>query len=409
MLLLISFLVILTLNCNTKTENTTEDTCFYLFDGTDARQWRGFKSDSLPSNWVVKDSMLITLGYGGDMGGDIITKEMFEDFDLSLEWAIAEQGNSGVFFNVLEGDYPTVYATGPEYQLLDDVNFPEPLDEWQKTAANYAMHVADKKNKKLMPVGKFNSSRIRVQDGHVTHWLNGSKVVEYHLWTDNWKDHVNNSKWKDYPGYGLARRGHIGLQDHGSMVKFRKIKIKDLTDKGKSIFNGKDLTGWNVHGTEKWYVDSGELVCESGPDKQYGYLSTDKKYGNFILRLKFRQESDGNSGVFFRSVLDGINIKGWQVEVAPEGKETGGIYESGGRGWLAMIPDEKEDVLKPGLWNDMIIKVKDDRVMVWLNNELMTDLKDEKIGEGSGVIALQIHSGEDVKIRWKDIYIREIQ
>ena len=99
------------------------------------------------------------------------------------------------------------------------------------------------------------------------------------------------------------------------------------------LFNGKDLTGWTIHGTEKWYVEKGELVCESGPDKQYGYLSTKNSYKNFELSVQFKQEANGNSGVFFRSSIEGVKISGWQVEVAPLNKHTGGIYESYGRGW----------------------------------------------------------------------------
>ena len=92
----------------------------------------------------------------------------------------------------------------------------------------------------------------------------------------------------------------------------------------KKLFNGKDLTGWTRHGTEKWYVENGELICESGPDKQYGYLSTDKAYQNFILDLQFKLEANGNSGVFFRSGIEGTKISGWQVEVAPPDHHTGG-------------------------------------------------------------------------------------
>jgi len=108
------------------------------------------------------------------------------------------------------------------------------------------------------------------------------------------------------------------------------------------IFNGKDLTGWTVHGTEKWYVKNKELVCESGPDKAYGYLSTDKSYKNFELTLQFKQEANGNSGVFIRSSIEGVKISGWQVEVAPAGQHTGGIYESYGRGWLIQPKPEDE-------------------------------------------------------------------
>jgi hypothetical protein len=378
-----------------------------LFDGETTNGWRGFNKSTLPEGWKVEDECFVTIGKGGDLGGDVITESEYEDFELSLEWKMSKGGNSGIFFHVLEGNYSAIYATGPEYQLLDDVGFPTKVEKWQMTGANYAMHNASD-NKKLMPVGEFNSSRIKVKDGHVEHWLNGEMIVEYDLWSDDWKQRVQNCKWKDYPGYGLARKGHIGLQDHGSKIMFRNIKIRDLTDLGQPIFNSKNLDGWNIHGTEKWYVENGELVCESGPDKKYGYLATDKKYKDVIIHLKFLQEADGNSGVFFRSSLDGTKISGWQVEVAPKGNDTGGIYESYGRGWLHQIPDEKENILKPNDWNEMVILVKGDRVITWLNGEMMTDLTDQKIGEANGVIALQIHSGGGIKVRWKDLYAREL-
>src|SRR5688500_13397843 len=122
---------------------------------------------------------------------------------------------------------------------------------------------------------------------------------------------------------------------------------------GKKLFNGKDLTGWNVHGTEKWYVENGELVCESGPDKKYGYLSTEKRYDNFMLDLDIKLEANGNSGVFMRSNIDGTKISGWQVEVAPPNSSTGGIYESYGREWLIKPSAEAENALKPTDWNHM--------------------------------------------------------
>ena len=390
---------------NTLTDQEKSDNWILLFDGKTTNGWRNFKQNSI-SGWEVQQGNLVGLGKGGDLGGDIITKQQFEDFELYFEWAIDKAGNSGVLYRVLESNYPTVYATGPEFQVLDDIGFPDKLEEVQKAAANYAMHIAE--DKTLKPVGEFNTSRIIVKDGEVQHWLNDKKVVNYKLWTDDWKKRVQESKWKDYPAYGTALKGHISLQDHGSIVKYRNIKIRDLTESGDKLFNGKDLEGWEIHGTEKWYVENGELICESGPDKKYGYLSTTKSYKDFILRLRFKQEADGNSGVFFRSSLDGIKISGWQVEVAPKGKDTGGIYESYGRGWLWQIPENRENVLIENDWNDLVIKVVGDRVMVWLNNELMTDLSDEKIGKAVGSVALQIHDGGGIKVRWKDIYIREL-
>jgi len=177
----------------------------------------------------------------------------------------------------------------------------------------------------------------------------------------------------------------------------------------KSLFNGKDLTGWTIHGTEKWYVENGELVCESGPDKKYGYLSTNRSYKNFILSLNFKLEANGNSGVFIRSGIEGTKISGWQVEVAPPNLHTGGIYESYGRGWLIQPQPADENVLKATEWNHMKIQVKGDEVTTWLNDKQMVYLKDEKIGAGMGFIALQIHDGGGIKVRWKDIKIKQLK
>ena len=175
-----------------------------------------------------------------------------------------------------------------------------------------------------------------------------------------------------------------------------------------SLFNGVDLSGWTIHGTEKWYVEDGDLVCENGSDNEYGYLSTDEYYDDFILTLEYKQESNGNSGVFFRSTLDGIIINGWQVEISPPGHDTGGIYESYGRGWLIKPDPIKDKSLKYGDWNSMKIMVKGDNVKTWLNGVEMIHIKDQKIGEGKGSIALQIHAGDDVKVRWRNIKLEKL-
>jgi hypothetical protein len=182
-----------------------------------------------------------------------------------------------------------------------------------------------------------------------------------------------------------------------------------FSQKTQSLFNGKNLDGWAIHGTEKWYVDNGELVCESGPDKQYGYLSTNKKYKDFEFSVRFKQEANGNSGVFFRSGIEGVKISGWQVEVAPPNGHTGGIYESYGRGWLIQPKAEDQKRLKPGEWNELKILVKGDEVTTWLNGHQMIYFKDEKIGQGEGFIALQIHDGGGIKVRWKDFTIKELK
>lgn len=174
------------------------------------------------------------------------------------------------------------------------------------------------------------------------------------------------------------------------------------------LFNGDDLDGWKIHGTEKWYVEDGDLICESGPDKQYGYLSTKEFYKDFELSLDFKQEANGNSGVFIRSTVEVTIVSGWQVEVAPPGNNSGGIYESYGRGWLIKPKKEKDKALKMGEWNNLKIRVKGDQVISWINGIEMVNFNDEKIGKGEGSIVLQIHDGGGIKVKWKNILLTKI-
>ena len=176
-----------------------------------------------------------------------------------------------------------------------------------------------------------------------------------------------------------------------------------------SLFNGKNLDGWQNHGSEKWYVENGEMICESGPKAEYGYLSTVDYYDDFELYVDFKQEANGNSGIFFRSTVEGTKVSGWQVEVAPPGSNSGGIYESYGRGWLIKPDASKDSALKMGEWNTMKIEAIGPKVTTWLNGVEMISITDEKIGEGKGSIALQIHDGGGIKVKWKNLKIRSIK
>jgi hypothetical protein len=180
-----------------------------------------------------------------------------------------------------------------------------------------------------------------------------------------------------------------------------------------SLFNGRDLTGWKNNGQEKWIVENGTILCESTANK-YGYLTTEKSFRDFDLRLKFKSEALGNSGVFFHSHITGIDpehgpdIEGMQVEVDPSvGKHTGGLYESGGRGWVAMPTPEGEQALKAGEWNDLNVSVRGNHIVTQLNGVKIADYNDPSPKFSEGVIGLQIHTGGGVKMRWKDIYIKE--
>jgi len=182
-----------------------------------------------------------------------------------------------------------------------------------------------------------------------------------------------------------------------------------FSQKKQKLFNGKNLDGWQIIGTEKWYVEKGLLVCESGPDKGYGYLATTKSFKNFDLSLEFLQQANGNSGVFFHSTFEGTKVAGWQVEVAPPGHDTGGIYESYKRGWLIKPDKSKDSILKMGKWNTMRIVVKDNRVVTYLNGTMMVDYTDDAIGSVQGAIALQIHDGGDINVKWRKLVLQEIE
>ncbi|MDX1941727.1 MAG: DUF1080 domain-containing protein [Saprospiraceae bacterium] len=237
--LLFLILTIAIISCNnasktpteteTPTETTTAKEPISLFDGQTLKGWHGFNKTGEITNWMVEDGAMVCLGAAeGDIGGDIVSDAEYENFELSWEWKVTPGGNSGVMYHVIEDPkYKAPYETGPEYQMIDDVGFPEKLEEWQKTAADYAMYTTNDK-KKVMPVGEWNSSKIVFDKGHVEHWLNGEKVIEFTAWDDAWMKLKTEGKWKDFPDYGSAKKGRIALQDHGNKVYFKNIIIREL-------------------------------------------------------------------------------------------------------------------------------------------------------------------------------------
>jgi len=195
-----------------------------LFDGKSTNAWRGFKQDSFPEKvWKVEDGTLRTI-VGGE-SRDIITREKYGDFELKLEWKISPGGNSGIIYLVSE-DFDQTYQTGPEMQVLDDAKHRDGKDPKTSAGALYALIAPV--NKVLKPVGGWNRVRITVHNGHVEHWLNGKKVLEYELGSEQLKPLIAASKFKEFPRFAQNREGHIALQYHGDEVWYRKIKIRSL-------------------------------------------------------------------------------------------------------------------------------------------------------------------------------------
>ena len=195
-----------------------------LTSGTGA--WRDYGQQSLSPGWTYDaTTRVLTRSAGGGSGGGIITKEQYEDFELELEWKVGPRGNSGVFYRVTEGP-AVIYHNAPEYQILDNAGHADGRNAITSAGANYGLNapISDV----TRPIGEWNETRIVVRGAHVEHWLNGTKVVEYQLWTPEWTAAVKASKFNQWPGYGLAKRGHIGLQDHGDVVSFRNIRVREI-------------------------------------------------------------------------------------------------------------------------------------------------------------------------------------
>jgi hypothetical protein len=212
---------------NVLTEQQKADGWVLLFDGTTMNGWRTFKN--LPNNsWEVADGALHCKPFvegGVNERADLITEEQYENFEFAFQWMISPQGNSGVMFRVSEA-YNEPYATGPEYQVLDDEGYPGEVRDVNFSGGNYDMHTPE--NRTLRPVGEWNDGKIVVNGDHVEHWLNGIKVVDYDLNSADWTARRDASKWKDFPAYATIKKGHLDLQDHGNEVWFRNLMIKVL-------------------------------------------------------------------------------------------------------------------------------------------------------------------------------------
>jgi len=209
---------------NTLTESEKKGGWKLLFDGKTINGWRTFKNNEQDS-WEVINGQMHTKKEGSSKHVDLITKDQYKDFELTVDWKVEKGANSGIIYHTLE-THDASYETGPEYQLIDDNGYEDKLENWQKSGADYAMHPPSSLAAK--PAGEYNRTRIVVKGDHVEHWLNGVKVADFHAWTPEWQKLKKEGKWKDYPDYGTSKTGYIALQDHGGGVWFKNVKIRKL-------------------------------------------------------------------------------------------------------------------------------------------------------------------------------------
>ncbi|HZE97318.1 MAG TPA: DUF1080 domain-containing protein [Planctomycetota bacterium] len=203
---------------NTLTEDEKKAGWKLLFDGKTTEGWKGYKKDKVSDGWKIVDGALSTKG----KSGDICTVEEFGDFEFQIDWKISPGSNSGIMYRVAE-THGAPYETGPEYQVLDDDKHPDGKNPLTSAGSIYAVYPPAKKTAK--PVGEWNRTKIVCKGPHVEHWLNGEKVAEAEIGSEDWNTRVAKSKWAKVTSYGKETKGKIDLQDHGDAVEYKNIKI----------------------------------------------------------------------------------------------------------------------------------------------------------------------------------------
>lgn len=379
-----------------------------LFDGETWEGWRGYRNEAPPEKgWTIEDGSLHVNAGGG--GGDIVTDAVFEDFELSLEFKVANAANSGIIYRVDESQ-PYPWMTGPEFQILHDAASHENQFPSHTVGSVYDLYIADQ-DKPVKPAGEWNHARIRIADGVVKHFLNGMKVAQYDMNSTEWTDKIAASKFRDMKGFGVQPKGRIALQDHGDDVWYRNIKVRDLGEvapNATEILRDPTADSWvayfeGVEPTQPMLSTSGDPVLRIAGEPK-GYLRTAEMHDNFVLRLDWRfPEQAGNSGVLLRTVGPD---KVWPNCIEAQ-------LMSGNAGDFVNLSDGSMEMPRPegrfgrkshsaenpvGEWNTYEIIAKGDEITLFVNGEKLNHATG--CPTRAGYIALQ---SEGVPIEFRKI------
>ncbi|MBT5074109.1 MAG: DUF1080 domain-containing protein [Kordiimonadaceae bacterium] len=199
-----------------------------LFDGKDiSKNWRGFKMETVPTNWLIEDGAIFLNPNAYGTNGDIISREQYSEFEFAIDWKVAPASNSGIFYHAVESDqYKFPYETAPEMQVLDNDRHGDGKIVEHRAGDLYDLMKSRVENAK--PVGEWNTVRIVVKGNTLQHFQNGDLIIETTMWNDNWKALIADSKFATWPGFGKSNIGHFALQDHGDPVWFKNLKVKKL-------------------------------------------------------------------------------------------------------------------------------------------------------------------------------------
>jgi len=372
-----------------------------LFDGATTDGWRGIGKDAFPGKgWDIVDGCLHHLPKGG--GGDLVTTTEFGDFELEFEWRVAEGANSGVKYRVRD-EPGTGSAFGPEYQVLDDANHSNGKNALTSAGSLYAVAAPAKTEGLLKPVGEFNHARIVARGERLEHWINGTRVVDIALDSDAWAKAVGASKFASRADFASAGPGRIALQDHSDEVWYRNLRIRELpTGYGEEValYDG-DLDAFIEYGDAVYTADDDAILGEVGGGGQ-SFLISKQHFGDFVFEVDVKTELPGNSGIQIRShAKENGRPFGYQVEIDPSDRAwSGGLYDEARRGWLAPLEgnDAGRAAFRHGEWNRFRIETLGPWFRVRVNGVVTTHHFDTYDLEG--FLALQVHSGNNTKVRW---------
>ena len=358
-----------------------------LFDGKSLFGWKALGG----GHWYVEDGCLV--GENGDGNhGWLVTERPYADFFLEFEFKGEAAGNSGVQIRshmINEMMYGCQVEVDPNPGKFSGGVYEVGGRTWVAQPEGKANEV--------VKFGEWNVYQVSCIGDRVTATVNGVLCAD---WIDD-----------QYQ----ARYGIIALQVHAGDTKvkfrYRNMRIQDYGyGRGWTpLFNGHNLSNWNIQGDEPWEVDGDTILAWNSEAGGNGYLATKDEYTDFMVRAKYRLEGKGNSGVFFRSQFTGADVRGVQAEIDSDPKHNpAGLYESSRRGWIAVPREEAFTLFDPAGWNDIMVMAQGSHIRTWVNGFKVVDFQDDDLVHEKGQLALQVHSGESLKIRFKDVAVIDL-
>ncbi len=374
-----------------------------LFDGESTEGWVGLGEDGSLDGWDVVDGCL----HRAKPARDIVTTEEFGDFELEFEWKVAKGVNSGLKYRLQKKD-GRVQALGCEYQVLDDANRGEP--PIQQAAAIYA--IQEPYGSRPAPTGEWNRARIVARGNLLEHWLNGVRVLRMEVGSEEWNRRKAASKFRGVASFGEPTTSPILLQEHGGEVWYRNLKIREYDEwPGEEVvlFDGSKIEGWRELGDAIYEADEGSILGRIGGGGQ-SFLVTERSFGDFILEVEVKTELPGNSGIQVRShQRPNGRLFGYQIEIdSSERAWSAGLYDEARRGWLQNLKDNEPGrrAFRNGDWNLYHIECIGPWIRVWLNGVPTVDYFDT--ADLEGVIGLQVHSGNNTRVRWRNFRMHDL-